>query len=97
MKVVGIRELKSRLSEYIRSVRGGEEVLVTDRGEVVAVLKRPSSLDSLPGLSPHRAALLRRGGVRPGAPNDAAIYEELPSRLPPGTAARLLDAERGER
>ena len=38
MKTAGIRELKNRLSEYIREVRAGECVLVTDRGEVIAEL-----------------------------------------------------------
>ena len=42
MKAVGVRELKNRLSEYLRLVRNGEEILVTDRGEVVAELPRPS-------------------------------------------------------
>ncbi|MBN1314344.1 MAG: type II toxin-antitoxin system prevent-host-death family antitoxin [Anaerolineales bacterium] len=32
---VGIRELKSRLSEYLRRVRAGEIVVITDRGEPV--------------------------------------------------------------
>ena len=40
MKEVGIRELKNRLSEYVRLVRSGEVVMVTDRGEVVAELRR---------------------------------------------------------
>jgi len=39
MKSVGVKQLKSRLSEYLRLVRGGETVLVTDRDEVVAELK----------------------------------------------------------
>lgn len=30
MKSVGVRELKNRLSEYLREVRSGEVVLVTD-------------------------------------------------------------------
>jgi antitoxin (DNA-binding transcriptional repressor) of toxin-antitoxin stability system len=38
MKVVGIRELKDRLSEYIRLVRRSGPVLVRNRGEIVAVL-----------------------------------------------------------
>ncbi len=42
MKTVGIRELKNRLSEYLRLVRRGERVLVTDRGEVVAEIHRPA-------------------------------------------------------
>ena len=32
MNTVGIRELKNRLSAYVRLVRAGERVLVTDRG-----------------------------------------------------------------
>jgi prevent-host-death family protein len=41
MKVVGIRQLKARLSEYVRLAKAGETVLVTERGKVVAEL-RPS-------------------------------------------------------
>lgn len=33
---VGIRELKSHLSQYLAKVRAGEVVVVTDRGEPVA-------------------------------------------------------------
>ena len=33
MKAVGVRELKNRLSEYLRLVRNGEEIVVTDRGD----------------------------------------------------------------
>jgi antitoxin (DNA-binding transcriptional repressor) of toxin-antitoxin stability system len=42
MKVVGIKQLKARLSEYIRLAKAGETVLVTERDEVVAELG-PSS------------------------------------------------------
>ena len=41
MKSVGLRELKNRLSEYVREVRSGEDVVVTDRGEVVAQIIPP--------------------------------------------------------
>jgi len=41
MKKVGLRELKNRLSAYIREVRSGKTVLVTDRGAVVAELIPP--------------------------------------------------------
>ncbi len=36
MKPVGIAELKSRLSEYVRAVRDGETVTVLDRNTPVA-------------------------------------------------------------
>jgi len=36
---VGTKELKNRLSHYLRMVRAGELLLVTDRGEVVAEIR----------------------------------------------------------
>ena len=33
---VGIRELRADLSRWIKRVRAGEEIVVTDRGEAVA-------------------------------------------------------------
>jgi prevent-host-death family protein len=35
---VGIKELKAKLSEFVERARGGEMVVVTDRGEPVAEL-----------------------------------------------------------
>jgi prevent-host-death family protein len=35
---VGIRELKARLSSYVRQARSGSSVIITDRGEPVARL-----------------------------------------------------------
>jgi antitoxin (DNA-binding transcriptional repressor) of toxin-antitoxin stability system len=99
MKEVGIRELKNRLSEYIRLVREGEVIMVTDRGEVVAELRAPVEpenelLRKYPGL----AEMARKGLVRlPLKPNGPDAYPRLPSVTPPGTAARLLDEIRGER
>jgi len=39
MKAVGVKQLKARLSEYLRAVKAGEIILVTDRDEVVAELR----------------------------------------------------------
>jgi len=44
MKAVGVKQLKARLSEYLRAVKAGEIVLVTDRDEVVAELRPPRQL-----------------------------------------------------
>ena len=98
MKTVGIRELKNHLSEYLRRVRLGESVLVTDRGEVVAEFSPPTrgAIDtSLPvGL----LALAKRGLVTLGASRDGGEYEPLPrTRRGRRTAAQLLDEERGSR
>lgn len=98
MREIGIRELKNRLSEYIRMVREGEVVMVTDRGEVVAELRPPAEGGELLQKYPGLADMVRRGLVRlPAKPNRPGVYTLLPSVTPPGTAARLLDEERGDR
>lgn len=38
MATVGIRELKARLSQYLKRVSKGERVIVTDRGRPVALI-----------------------------------------------------------
>lgn len=97
MTTVGIRELKAKLSEYLRKVRRGQVVRVTDRGKVVAEIRAPAKEKHL---SPDMAGLRRlieRGIVSEGGPNDPSLYRRSPLRSPPGTAQRLIDAEREER
>ena len=38
MRTVGTKELKNRLSHYLRLVRAGARIFVTDRGKLVAEL-----------------------------------------------------------
>jgi len=95
MKAVGVRELKNRLSEYLRLVRNGEEILVTDRGEVIAELRQPSPRISLP--YPALLEVVRQGRARVGLPNRPDLYPALAPVTTPGSAAKLLDEERGER
>jgi len=97
MRAVGIRELKNHLSEYVRRVRAGERLLVTDRGQVVAELRQPvdPALEGDP--FPELARRIRDGNVSAAAPNDPAHYPRLEPVLSPGRAARLLDEARGER
>jgi antitoxin (DNA-binding transcriptional repressor) of toxin-antitoxin stability system len=98
MKAVGVRELKARLSQYLRDVQGGEVVLVTDRGKVVAELRgAPGS--TLPESATDRGlrALGARAALSVREPHDPGAYGASPLRLPEGTGRALLDAERGER
>jgi prevent-host-death family protein len=39
MKAIGVKILKAKLSEYLRLVKTGETILVTERNEVVAELR----------------------------------------------------------
>jgi antitoxin (DNA-binding transcriptional repressor) of toxin-antitoxin stability system len=97
MKVVGIRELKDKLSEYVRIARAGESVLVTDRGEVVAELRAVTGTLPADALDPDREALRRRGGVRIGGTHDPSLYVLREPVGEPGLSARLLNEIRGER
>lgn len=38
MNIVGIKELKAKLSSYISLVRRGERIVITDHGEEVALI-----------------------------------------------------------
>ena len=43
---VGVRDLKARLSEYLRRVRSGQTIVITDHGQVVArILPAEQSLE----------------------------------------------------
>src|SRR5207253_6507555 len=97
VKSVGLRELKNRLSEYVREVRSGEGVLVTDRGEVVAALVPPGSGTTESGAPSGLVALAKSGRLTLGADNDAVVYPKLSRLLKRHRAAELLDAERGGR
>jgi prevent-host-death family protein len=98
MRTVGIRELKNSLSEYLRRVRSGESVRVTDRGEVVAELTPPGRDRPDPAVPPVLSALARRGLATPGAAAAQGLYRRLPRQGPRRvTSAELLDEERGSR
>jgi hypothetical protein len=96
LKTVGIRELKNKLSAYIREVRAGVRVLVTDRDTVVAELHEPE-LASVPGGSedPVLSQWVRSGVVKL-ARSEKKDLRVSPLRLPDGTSLRLLDEVRGD-
>jgi antitoxin (DNA-binding transcriptional repressor) of toxin-antitoxin stability system len=96
MKVVGVRELKDHLSEYVRMVRAGEDLLLTDRGEVVAELRRADQSTVASKVDSGLAALVGRGGVTIGAANEAGLYPRLKRLTKAPSSLELLAAERGE-
>jgi antitoxin (DNA-binding transcriptional repressor) of toxin-antitoxin stability system len=97
MKVVGIREFKDRLSEYVRMARRGEDILLTERGEVVAELRGAGAIGRPVHPDPGVADLIRRGLVSHIGTNKRQAYPRLGRVLRGKTAAQLLDEERGDR
>lgn len=92
----GIRELKNNLSRYIRRAEAGQRIAVTVDGRVVAELVSPgTAARTLPGSRWNEliATGVLRPPVEPGDP-----FEDWPAiRLPPGTAAELIDADRSDK
>ena len=78
METVGIRELKSRLSHYVRRVEAGEVLMVTDRGRIVAEIGPPGS-SARSGVHPGLLEMERKGLVRLATrPNDPSLYRRMP-------------------
>ena len=95
LKTVGIRELKNQLSRYIREVKSGVVILVTDRGSVVAELREPRY-----GRLPEYDISLRENWI-----SDNILIPAQKSKTPTGssslhtkkgTARMLIDRDRGE-
>lgn len=95
IKTVGIKDLKNNLSSYIRDVKSGILVFVTDRGKVVAILKEPD-IDTL-SLSDNSLMneWIREGWLIVG---NGKKQKCIPTgvKLKKGTAAALLNLDRGE-
>jgi prevent-host-death family protein len=71
---VGIRELKAQLSHYVRLVREGRRVVVTDRGEEVAELR------AVTPASPGLRELIDGGQVRWSGGKPARFPKPIPIR-----------------
>src|SRR5688572_17526924 len=95
MTATGIRELKDNLSRYIRRAEAGQRIAVTAHGRVVAELVPPGTATRhSPG---SRWDELIAAGILHPPVETGDPFEHWPDiRLPPGTAAALIDADRGE-
>lgn len=91
MRAVGVKQLKNRLSEFLRLVRAGEVVLVTDREVVIAELRPPEST-SIPSEAPNakersildhliETGLVNRPKKRRLALSAHSLSERMPSLL----------------
>ena len=97
MKRVGVRELKNRLSRYLKEAAQGEAIEVTDRGRVLAVIRSPQSTVGLPPREIRYQELVAEGTLIPAShPWDTTWIEETRPLLGAGESLALLDELRGE-
>lgn len=91
MEQVGIRELRQNLSVYVRRVKAGESLEVTESGRPVALLT------TLPEAAGPRERLLAGGQIK-RAPRSIAGLGLPPSSLEPASpVSEALAEQRGER
>lgn len=93
---VGVKELKNNLSHYLRKVAKGQRISVTAHGRVVAELGPPPPAPR--AVLSRYQKLVADGLITPaqeqGDPMEG--WEQLALRLPPGTAAALIDWDRAD-
>ncbi len=86
MDVVGVRELKRRLSEYVERASRGEQLTVTERGRPKAVL------GPLPG-GDHIARGIAEGWITP--PQSAGEAPPAPKRVRAAASVyEMIDEDR---
>lgn len=99
MKSVGIKQLKARLSEYVRMARRGELILVSDRDEVVAQLgparQRPAEAGSVEDTLER---LAQQGQLtRASQPKQGWTWSPRALGLPEAAVRELVDDLRSDR
>src|SRR2546428_5949664 len=94
MTVTSVSKLKASLSEFLRRVKAGEEVLVTERGRVIARLSPPASSPSLPE---SLREMERQGLVKLGTGKLPKDFWRMPRpKDPKGLVMKALLEERSE-
>lgn len=88
--LVGARELKARLGTYLRRVRQGRTLVITDRGQPVAEL-RP--VGSGTGVEAALTKLKASGAVTRTADKPLAPFRQVESRGGSAAAAILEDRD----
>ena len=93
IKTVGVKDLKNHLSAYLRDVKQGTRVLVSDRNVVVAELRQTLEGPLATQPDPVLSEWVGQGVVRvPLGPKDKLPIS--PVRSEDGITAVLLDQER---
>jgi prevent-host-death family protein len=89
-RTTSVVQLKSRLSEYLRLVKAGHEIVITERGVPVA---RVAPLDEAERKSTRRARLARAGLLKAGRGKLPKWFLQAPA----GAVSGVLDALLAER
>lgn len=94
-KAVGVRNLKNNLSAYLREVKAGQRILVTEHEQVIAELREPGTLAREETRHSLLETWILEGKVQPARTSKGKRNLSVtPFNFPKGTAQRLLDEVR---
>jgi antitoxin (DNA-binding transcriptional repressor) of toxin-antitoxin stability system len=94
MSTVGIKELKNRLTHYLRLTQKGEEVIVTDRGQPVAVIHHITSNEPVLTREGRLAQLAAQGKICLPSRKLPTRLKPVPYKGPSAAQAVIEDRER---
>jgi len=94
MKTATVSKLKASLGKYLRAVKAGQEVLVTERGRPIAKLIAAPSSDVLPA---HLVQMEKHGLIKLGSGKLPKGFWDLPRPNDArGLVVKTVLSERGE-
>jgi len=94
METAGVAELKAKLSDYLKRVKAGEEVIVTERGKAIARMVPFTRSGPTPA---EYEEMIRTGIIRPAKRQELPpdFWDQMPAD-PKGSVLRALLEEREE-
>ena len=94
MSTVGIKDLKNRLTHYLRLIQKGEEVIVTDRGQPFAVIHHITSDERVLSREGRLDQLATQGKICLPSRKLARRFKLVPYKGPSTVQAVIQDRER---
>ena len=73
MITVGVRELKNKLSQYLKYVKDGEKVIITEHNRIIAELRAPQNEEKLSTIEEKLARLSKEGLITLAKRRDSCV------------------------
>ena len=93
MHYVGVRELKNRLTYYLRLTQDGDNVIVTDRGKPMAILHNVAAMEETAGVEERIVSLAGKGLVRLPQPK-SRLSSERPRKIKGRAVSAIVTEDR---
>jgi len=93
MHYVGVRELKNRLTYYLKLTKDGDNVIVTERGKPLAILHTVDAVEETAGVEERIVSLAKKGLVRLPAMK-ARMSTKQPHKIKGRAVSKMIAEDR---